>query len=103
MVTIYPPNLNDMKNTSSKSHVVRIIDPRHPLYDRTFPLVKMVSQRGAKRICVVITEHNITRHVPLEVTDKYEVGVTINQLPISVESLSALSRTYFSKLSNIKE
>lgn len=103
MVAVYSPNVNDMKNTSSESHVVRIVDPRHPFYGKSFPLLKTITRRGAKSICVVKTDLGISRQVPLEVTDKSEVPVSINHVPISIESLLTLSNTYFSNTDDIAE
>ena len=103
MVAVYQPNVNNMKNTRSESPIVRIVDPRHPLYGRSFPLLKTINRRGAKSICVVQTDLGITRHVPLEVTNKGEVPVSINHVPISIESLLTLSNTYFSNTDDVAE
>lgn len=95
MLAVYRPQMNDMKTTSQYSNIVSIIDPRHPLYGRTFPLIEVVNCRRAQSTCVIDFENGLIRRVPLKVTDKYPASLEIPTVPISLESLVNMSNIFF--------
>ena len=54
----------------SANETVTIIDPRHPLYDRTFPLLDIANRAHIGRACVIQLRDGLERIVPLAVTDR---------------------------------
>jgi hypothetical protein len=83
-----------MKKTDYQQAVVTIVDPRHPLYGNTFPLLKVISSKS-KQTCLVEIESGLNRHIPLEVTDRCSTPARINQVPIDIESLTKLCDLYY--------
>ncbi len=68
-----------------------IIDPTHPLYGRTFPLLRMPSPRSKARLLVELPDGRVQR-LPREVTDlDAAVLATRPQALISVPTLLPLA------------
>lgn len=89
-----------MKTKCSTSPVVTVVDPRHPLFGRTFPLVRTFKTQKGRAFCIVELKSEKTRQIPLEVTDKSEIPISINDAPIDIKHLLKLCNTYFNCFDN---
>ena len=49
--------------------MVTVVDPRHPLYDQTFPLLHIKNKQELVRSCLVLLTENVERLIPLAMTD----------------------------------
>ena len=50
-----------------------VVDPRHPLYDQTFPLLYLTHAHQMVRCAVVQLAPDVTRLIPLAATDRAAV------------------------------
>ena len=73
---------------------VRVVDPRHPLFDRTFPLIGIMNSSTRGRCCVVWIRPTIERHIPVSVTDREFDRAPLSPLPLSVPALQQFLHTY---------
>ena len=87
----------------SANETVTIIDPRHPLYDRTFPLLDIANRAHIGRACVIQLRDGLERIVPLAVTDRAPESVTIFPLSLNLSSVRQLVRTFGRITSQLKE
>ena len=69
---------------------VTVVDPRHPLFGRTLPLIGITNSCHRGRCCLVWLRPSVERHVPISATNLQFDPQTLYPLPISVESLQQL-------------
>jgi hypothetical protein len=70
---------------------VEIVDPTHPLYDKTLPLVGITTKQFIGRVAVVWLHPGVERFVPLSATDLAEIPpASLSPSRLSVASLERL-------------
>lgn len=60
---------NSFSLTDLSVGTVEVIDPAHPLYGRTFPLISITNKQRVGPACVIWTEPGDERVIPLAVTN----------------------------------
>jgi hypothetical protein len=80
--------------TVSTEENVKIIDPRHPLFGRTLPLVHITNKQNQGRCCVVLLQEGIERIVPLRATDRSPEPIKEFPLPIDLSSVKQLGEAF---------
>jgi hypothetical protein len=93
------PEKPDQVNTPIRKSLaipetVTIVDPRHPLYDQTFPLLHIKNHRNLIPSCVIQVLEGVDRLVPVAVTDLATAPVIVYSLPLDVSSLQNLIQTF---------
>jgi hypothetical protein len=78
----------------SAAETVTIIDPRHPLYDRTFPLLHVKNKQNLILSCLIQLPEGVERLVPVEVTNLARSPLFVFSLPLDVSSLQNLVETF---------
>lgn len=81
---------------------VSVVDPRHPFYGRTFTLLDITDHATLGRCCQVSIEE-VTRLIPLQVTDLNPEQMLIYPLPINLTSLEHLINTCSDIYSQLQE
>ena len=74
--------------------MVTIIDPRHPLYDQTFPLLHIKNKQNLVPSCLIRLRAGVERLVPIEATNLAASTPTIFPLPLDLSSLYNLNQTF---------
>lgn len=74
--------------------MVRIVDPRHPLYGLTMPVLRVSQAPGVGPYYVVLFKNNIERRVPVVMTDRSPEPVVIPSLSLDLRSVRQLLTTY---------
>jgi hypothetical protein len=82
---------------------VTVVDPRHPLYGRTLPLIDITNKQYLGRSCVVWIQEGVERIVPLAATDRAPESVTIYPFPLNPFSVRQLVSAYGRIASQITE
>ena len=78
----------------SPKETISVVDPRHPLFGRTFPCVGISNSCHRGRCCIVWIRPTVERHVPVTATDLEYDPSTLYPLPISLESLQQLLQEF---------
>jgi hypothetical protein len=73
---------------------VTIVDPRHPLYGQTFPLLHLKNKQQLVPSCLIRLAAGAERLVPLAVTDLALSPPTIYASPLDLSSLHNLIKTF---------
>lgn len=73
---------------------VTIVDPRHPLYDQTFPLLHVKNHRNLIPSCLIRVLEGVDRLVPVAVTDLAATPVIVYSSPLDVSSLENLVQAF---------
>jgi hypothetical protein len=73
---------------------VIVIDPRHPLYDQTFPLLHLTNARNLIRCCVVQLPPDVERLIPITATNLASASPLVFSSPIDLSSLQRLITTF---------
>jgi hypothetical protein len=73
---------------------ITVIDPRHPLYERTFPLIEIAPKQYLGLCCVVAYRPPLMRYIPLVATDRSPEPLVIYPLPLNLDSVQQLLATY---------
>jgi hypothetical protein len=73
--------------------LIKVLDPRHPLFGGEFRLLETIKFKNGKTLCVIELRPGIRRRIPIEVTDRGE-SLNIPTLPIDIASLVKLCETY---------
>src|SRR5579864_4711144 len=81
--TMFPPE-----------ETVHIIDPRHPLYGQTLPLVGITNRSYLGHCCVIAMPGNVERNIPLTATDRSAEPLVLFPLPLDLLGLQRLLHTY---------
>jgi hypothetical protein len=69
---------------------VTITDPRHPLFQRTLPLLGLVNRRDLGPCCIVLVEGMSRQYIPVRVTDRSATPLSAWPLPLDVTSVREL-------------
>lgn len=72
---------------------VSVVDPRHPFFGRTFPLLGLTNHTGLGRCCQILQEGDIVRLIPVEATDLVPERKPLYPLPLNLYSLEELINT----------
>ena len=83
-------NIPSGEADESSSEVIQVLDPRHPLYGRSFRVIRRSAHRGGNFPPSYEVEHRngVSLLVPVSVTDPDLIRP--NQIKLSVESLREL-------------
>jgi hypothetical protein len=73
---------------------VTVVDPRHPLYDQTFPLLHIKNKQELVRSCLVLLTESVERLIPLAVTDLALSPPDVFPVPLDLSSLQNLTQTF---------
>jgi len=74
--------------------MVTVVDPRHPLYDQSFPLLHLTRQHKLIPCCRVQVAANVTRLIPISVTNLAAARPEIFPLPVDLASLHNLINVF---------
>jgi hypothetical protein len=77
-----------------KPETVTVTDPRHPLYDQTFPLLHIKNKQELVLSCHVQITPGVNRLVPLNLTDLATTPVDVFPAPLHISSVQNLVRIY---------
>jgi hypothetical protein len=80
--------------TPSPEGAVTIVDPRHPLFNQTFPLIEITDHLAIGRCCRIWLPCEAERLIPLAVTDRAPRQPIIFPLSIDATSLQQLLQTF---------
>jgi hypothetical protein len=80
--------------TLSPTETVTVIDPRHPLYGRTLPLLGITNKQYLGRCCVVWLLPGVERLVPLAATDLAADPICLYPLPLNLSAVEQLLATF---------
>ena len=80
-----------------------MVDPRHPLYDQTFPLLYLTHARQMVRCAVVQLAPDVTRLIPIAATDHAAVPPVVFSAPVDLSSLQGLIATFQGIQATIQE
>jgi hypothetical protein len=78
----------------SQPETVTITDPRHPLYDQTFPLLHIQNKHDLVLSCQVQIIPGANRLVPVGLTDLASAPSDVFPVPLDISSLRKLVQTY---------
>jgi hypothetical protein len=73
---------------------VTVVDPRHPLYDQTFPLLHLTNKQNLVPCCLVRLAEGAERLIPINVTNLAMTDPNVFPSPLSISSLHNLSQTF---------
>jgi len=73
---------------------VTIIDPRHPLYAQTFPLLHIKHKQKLIPACLIRLKAGVERLVPIAVTNLAISPPTVFPLPLDLSSLCNLNQAF---------
>jgi len=73
---------------------VTVVDPCHPFFDSTFPLLNIVNRPDVGCCCLVKLKDETTRLVPLSMTNLSPEKETPYPIPLSTISLEELINAY---------
>jgi hypothetical protein len=82
---------------------VTVVDPRHPLYDQTFPLIHIKNKQELVRSCLVLLRENVERLIPLAVTDLALSPPDVFPVPLDISSLQNLIETFSRMTSQLEQ
>ncbi len=73
---------------------VTVIDPRHPLFNRTFPLLHIKNIQEKNPCCLISLPEGVERWLPLQVTNLGGIPPDIFPIPIDLHSLKTLTHLF---------
>src|SRR3954454_25245279 len=76
--------------TNLTSETIRVVDPTHPLYDLTLPLVGVTTTARLGRACVVWLQPRVTRVIPWAATSLAAVTPSPSPCRLAVTSVQRL-------------
>ena len=82
---------------------VTVVDPRHPLYDQTLPLIHIKNKQALVRSCLVLLRENVERLIPLAVTDLAMAPPAVFPVPVDISSLQNLIQTFSRIIRQLEE
>lgn len=74
--------------------MVTVVDPRHPLFGQTFPLLHIKNKQGLIPCCLVRLAEGAERLIPISATDLANEPPTTFPLPIDISSLHELTQAF---------
>ena len=82
---------------------VTVIDPRHPLVGRTFPLINITNMPRTGSCCIVRYLDSLERSIPLRATDRSPEPIEIPRSSINLASVRQLLQKYEQLMSQLAE
>jgi hypothetical protein len=82
---------------------VTIVDPRHPLFDQTFPLLHLKNKQEMVPCCLVQLAEGVERLVPISVTSLAASLDVVFPLPLDISSLHKLTQVFVRLQAQIEE
>src|SRR5499427_668211 len=79
---------------SSADQTITVLDPRHPMYGRTFPLVAITHHSQLGRCCVVWLQPHVERFIPVQATNLAFDPNAISPSPLSIAAVEHLLRVF---------
>jgi len=73
---------------------VTVVDPRHPLYEQTFPLLHLKNKQELIPSCLVQITEGVERLLPVSVTDLSASPPVVFPLPVDLSSLHNLTQAF---------
>lgn len=70
------------------------MDPRHPLFGQSFPLIGITKRPYLGECCIVLFCDSVEQYVPVAVTDRSTQPPTIYHIPLSATSVQQLLETH---------
>jgi hypothetical protein len=83
-----------IESSSAAVETVTIVDPRHPLYSQTFPLLHIKNKQKLIPSCLVRLPEGVERLVPIEMTNLAPGLPDMYPLPLDVSSLQNLAKAF---------
>jgi hypothetical protein len=80
--------------TNPPEETVTIVDPQHPFFGQTFPLIAITDTQTTGRSCVIRLQEGIERSVPLDATDRGLAPLSAFPIPLNPSSLQQLLATF---------
>lgn len=80
-------NIPSGESDESSLEVIQVRDPRHPLYGRSFRVIRRTVDRGGNFTASYEVEHRngSTLLIPVQATEEYDLSA--NQIKLSIEAL----------------
>jgi hypothetical protein len=79
---------------SSADQTITVLDPRHPMHGRTFPLVAITHHSQLGRCCVVWLQPHVERFIPVQATNLAFDPNAISPSPLSIAAVEHLLRVF---------
>jgi hypothetical protein len=73
---------------------VTVVDPRHPLFNQTFPVFHIKNKQEMVPCCQVRLPEGVERLLPIQVTDLAEEPPVVFPVPLGLSSLQALAQAF---------
>jgi hypothetical protein len=82
---------------------ITVIDPRHPLVGRTFPLINIANMPRKGPCCIVRYLGSLERFIPLSATDRSSDPIQISSSSVNLASVRQLLQKYEQLMSQLAE
>ncbi len=90
-----PNQLNALKRrTFAVPDTVTVVDPRHPLFNQTFPVFHIKNKQEMVPCCQVRLPEGVERLLPIAVTDLADEPPVVFPVPLGLSSLQALAQAF---------
>ena len=73
---------------------MRIVDPRHPLFDQTYPLLHLKIKQEMVPCCLVQLSEGVERLIPISSTDLASSPPVVFPLQVDISSLHNLVKIF---------
>ena len=80
--------------TLAASDTVTVVDPRHPLYGQSFPLLHLKNKQELIPSCLVLLAEGAERLIPVNVTNLAASSPVAFPLPMDLSSLHNLTKVF---------
>lgn len=90
-----------MLKTYEDTGLIKVLDPRHPLFGGEFRLLRTIKSKNGQTIFVIEVKPGIRRSIPIKVTDRGD-PFNVHTIPIDVESLVNFCDTYRREEDDVK-
>ena len=81
-------------SSSAGSETVTVVDPRHPLHERTLLLLHIKNKQQLIPCCLVQLAEGVERLVPISVTNLATTPPHVFPLPVDLSSLENLTAAF---------
>jgi hypothetical protein len=82
---------------------VTVVDPRHPLFGQSFPLLHLKNKQELIPCCLVRLTEGAERLLPISASDLETSPPTIFPLPIDISSLHNLTQVFMRIIAQIEK
>jgi hypothetical protein len=82
-----------MLKTYEDTGLIKVVDPRHPLFGGEFRFLETIKSKSGQTLCVIELRPGIRRRIPIEATDRGD-PLNIHTLPVDLASLVKFCDTY---------